>query len=143
MRVDVYDFGPLSGTLTGELLHMEDCCVAYEDLVDLILVNQVPGTEGYEDYMVDILCDERDLNIHDRRLVKSAYYRLLPTINYLFPLAQGYWLCCGFIDKLGYFIHSPVYDELNMQNMRQSVFSSIRSLRGFYDSSLKQRSGLY
>lgn len=143
MRVDVHDFGPLDGFLTGELVQMEECCVAYEDLVDLILANRIPETAGYEDAMVDILCDERDLNIHDRQLVRQAYYRLLPLINRQFPVSQGCWLCCGFVGKLGYFIHSPVYDELGMGALRLSVLSSIRSLWGFYDSSLKQRSGLY
>lgn len=143
MRVDIHDFGPVAQIMTGELSQMEDCCVAYEDLVDLILANRSPGSEGYEDYMVDILCDERDLNVHDRQLVRQAYYRLLPIVNQQFPVSQGFWLCCGFVQKLGYFIHSPVYDELAMGNMRLSVLSSIRSLWGFYDSSLKQRSGLY
>lgn len=143
MRVDVHDFGPMNQILTGELTQMNHCCVAYEDLVDLILANRIPGTEGYEDYMVDILCDERDLDVHDRQLVKQAYYRLLPLVNCWFPPAAGFWLCCGFVGLLGYFVHSPVYDDLGMSAMRQNVLSTIRSFRGFYDSSLKQRSGLY
>ncbi|QXO10207.1 hypothetical protein pEaSNUABM37_00248 [Erwinia phage pEa_SNUABM_37] len=143
MRVVIHDFGPISDTLTGELVHMDDACVAYEDIVDLITVNRVPDTEGYEDYLIDVLCDERDLNIHDRQLVRSAYYRIRPIMEQILPASFGYWLCCGFVGKQGYFIISAQYNQYAMQEMREMVFNSIRSLWGFYDSSLKQRSGLY
>lgn len=143
MQVVIHDFGPVSDILMGELVQMQDVCVTYEDLIDLILVNRVPDTEGYEDYMVDVLCDERDLCVHDRQLVRSSYYRLVPIVDQMLPPVHGYWLCCGFVGKQGYFIHSTQYDANGMQEQRQMVLNSIRSFWGFYDSSLKQRSGIY
>lgn len=139
MRVVLYDFAPVADTLMGELVQMQDMAVVYEDLIDLILVNRDYADDGYEDYLIDVLCDERDLTIHDRQLVRSAYYRLVPYINQIFPDHQGYWLCCGFVYKLGYFIQSASYDIPILHGYRNMIRGTIQSSRGYYDSGLKQQ----
>lgn len=139
MQLVIYDFAPVADSLMGELVHMEDACIAYEDLIDLILVNRDHADDGYDDYLIDVLCDERDINVHDRQLVRSAYYRLLPYVNQIFPETQGYWICCGFVQKLGYFIQSAYFDAYGMHAYRQTVVHTIRSYRGYYDSGLQQQ----
>lgn len=135
MRVVVYDFTPIADALMGELTMMSFTCVTYEDLIDLTLQNRYPlGSTEYTDYMVDMLADYRGVETCDRHLVKSAYYRVSKLVDALFPIEHGRWLCCGFVQKQGYFIHSAEDKEMEMHNLRLMVLKSIRPLRGYYDS---------
>lgn len=142
MRVFVHDFAPIVSGLMGELTQMEDACVTYEDVIDFLVGNrESPDNEtGYEDYMVDYFCDCKDLNIHDRGLVRTSYYRLRPLVNSLFPQEQGKWVCCGFVGTIGYFIHSHTPDDPTIDSLRVAVTQSIRSLWGYYDSRLTHAS---
>lgn len=121
----------------GELTMMSNACVAYEDIIDLVLQNREPlGVPEYDDYMVDMLSDYRGVETSDRYLVKSAYHRVTNLMASLFPIGHGQWLCCGFVQKQGYFIHGTVEQQPEMEQLRLRVLQSIRPLRGFYDSSL-------
>ena len=136
MRVVIHDFSPLATTLMGELSMMRNMCVTYEDIIDFQLLHRDDPLNPtyYEDYMVDVFCELKHLDHDDIKLVKAAYYRLKPLVDSVFPFHSGYWLCCGFVGMLGYFIHSTDAAHHEMQNLRQSVILSIRSLRGYYDS---------
>lgn len=136
MHMVVYDVSPVVSSLMGELTQMTDMCVTYEDLIDFALLNREPFESGYEDYMADILCDNKGVLTEDRRLVKTAYHRIRALTEIWFPSSVGRWVCCGFVGTLGYFIHGADEEQLAMDAQRLAIINTIRSFRGFYDSAI-------
>jgi len=133
MRVVIHDFTPIANSLISHFIMMNHMCMTHEDVIDWLISNRYRQVYGSS---VDHLCDLKMVDMHDRTYVHKAASIIQPVIDEYFPMSQGIWRCCGFVDNVGYFLLVDEQEADMIPQFHQAVKQSICALRGFYDSNI-------